>query len=128
MAVRGVLRQTAQRRGAVLNERFYFRRDVAGHLCADPRTAPAADPDAYELMTLDEIINGREGGFSGLVPLIELYLNALNIDVASRRSVCRYLHLISLRASGAAQTPATFIREFVANHPAYRHGAALYGE
>ncbi len=127
----------AQQRGAATAGRFYFRRDVTA---AAASKCAAADPpqqgkqqgtqgqgeedpdDAYELMTLAEIVNGRAGGFPGLVPLVELYLNSLAIDVASRRAVCRYLRLVSLRASGEAQTTAAFIRDYVAAHPAYRHG------
>lgn len=45
--------QTAHKRNAVLNDKFYFRKNVFSS-----RT-PTEDEDEYELMTMNEIINGK---------------------------------------------------------------------
>lgn len=55
--------QTAHKRDAVLNEKFYFRKNVftsrtpTGN--AQPNPESVEDEDAYELMTLNEIVNGK---------------------------------------------------------------------
>ncbi|KAI5635345.1 glutamate-cysteine ligase domain-containing protein [Phthorimaea operculella] len=49
--------QRAQRRGACLNERFWWRRDIG----APKDVAPAVDtPDQYAEMTINEIVNGKQ--------------------------------------------------------------------
>lgn len=52
--------QTAHKRDAVLNEKFYFRKNVftASQSSSRPGT-PVEDDDEYELMTMNEIINGK---------------------------------------------------------------------
>ncbi|KAI9792734.1 MAG: Zn finger-containing GTPase- Activating Protein for ARF [Peltula sp. TS41687] len=88
--------------------------------------------DEYELMTIDEIINGQqpptssstsaaaETSFPGLIPLVETYLNSINIEVETRCELARYLDLIRRRASGDLCTAATWIRSFVRDHADYK--------
>ena len=71
-------------------------------------------------MTIDEIINGSEGGFPGLIPLVESYLDSVNIDVDTRCRLAVYLDLIRKRANGTLWTGAKWIREFVRSHPEYK--------
>ena len=51
-------------------------------------------------MTLDAIINGKQGEFPGLLPLIDVYLGAVDVDVETRCAIQGYLDLIRRRASG----------------------------
>lgn len=75
--------EKAERRDAVRQEKFHFR--VANEI---------------HLMSMNEIINGRED-FIGLVPLVEKYLGEREeIDADTKVSVQKYLALISKRASG----------------------------
>ncbi|KIW14348.1 glutamate-cysteine ligase [Exophiala spinifera] len=95
--------------------------------------------DEYRLMTIDEIINGThsssaavdlgagggdggDGGdyFPGLIPLVESYLDSVNIDVSTRCELARYLDLIRKRADGTLWTGAKWLREFVRSHPDYK--------
>ncbi len=98
--------------------------------------------DEYRLMTIDEIINGTHsctaggaetsnnnnsntaGGdgeyFPGLIPLVESYLDSVNIDVTTRCELARYLDLIRKRADGTLWTGAKWLREFVRTHPGYK--------
>lgn len=86
--------------------------------------------DEYELMTIDEIINGQqpsssssltsEASFPGLIPLVETYLNSINIEVETRCELARYLDLIRRRASGDLCTAAIWIRNFVRDHDDYK--------
>lgn len=93
-------------------------------------TEPAAEE--YALMTIDTIINGKvgpapqlprpsptpppapgesddsaprflqEGMFPGLIPILNSYLENMEVDVDTRCSILNYLKLIKKRASGMA--------------------------
>lgn len=51
----------AQKRGAVLNQKFWFRKDIT--TCVSPPEAskccPMKTSDVYEAMTVNQIINGK---------------------------------------------------------------------
>lgn len=87
-----------------------------------PPTPVGPVEDEYSLMTVDEIINGQSNGtdFPGLIPLVESYLNSMNVDVETRCELARYLDLIRKRASGQLWTGAKWIREFVRSHEEYK--------
>lgn len=145
--------ETAHARDAVLNEKFYFRNDpfparpikptTNGHTsgASTPGTVPSRPPtptgpveDEYSLMTIDEIINGQTLSsssstlaFPGLIPLVESYLNSMNVDVQTRCDLARYLDLIRKRANGQYWTAAKWIRHFIRGHGEY-HGDSVVGE
>lgn len=174
--------ETAHRRDAVLEDRFYFRKDPfpprrpargtpsssrAGSRAGTPappqhrngtHVAPAqrilqenhvrsASPlgvrdepsahfgpveDEYTLMTIDEIINGTPSAsgahsFPGLVPLVESYLDSVNVDIETRCALARYLDVVRKRASGELITGAKWIRGFVRSHEEYK-GDSVVGE
>eukprot|EP01096_Ripella_sp_DP13-Kostka_P007805 TRINITY_DN2879_c0_g1_i1.p1 TRINITY_DN2879_c0_g1~~TRINITY_DN2879_c0_g1_i1.p1 ORF type:complete len:719 (-),score=276.59 TRINITY_DN2879_c0_g1_i1:225-2120(-) len=116
----------AHHRDAVLNERFWFR----SNLHPDPESPQ--DDRPLELMTVNEIINGKEGLFEGLIPLCKKYLDEQPIENAvaqeARNRVDQYLLLISKRASGELITAARWIRNFVDKHPAYKHDSVVSHE
>jgi len=81
-------------------------------------------------MTIDEVINGQRSGqgsaeFPGLIPLVESYLNSLNVDVETRCELARYLDLIRNRANGMLWTGAKWMRDFVRKHPDYGMDSAV---
>ena len=136
--------ETAHNRDAVLNDKFYFRKDPlprrstkANGTSAPPsgactpqdsRPSTPVGPveDEYELMTVDEIINGKpDGGFPGLVPLVESYLDSVNVDVETRCELAQYLSLIKGRASGRLWTTAKWIRHFVREHKGYNFDSVV---
>ncbi|ROT41378.1 glutamate-cysteine ligase [Sodiomyces alkalinus F11] len=139
---------------AVLNQRFYFRKNPFpgrhshvnnGHAnnapsssssSSRPGSRPPSRPptpvgpveDEYTEMTVDDIINGCDNDthtFPGLIPLVESYLDSVNVDVQTRCALDAYLRLISMRASGRLVTAARWIRGFVDAHPAYRHDSVV---
>ncbi|KAI7899812.1 glutamate-cysteine ligase-domain-containing protein [Cokeromyces recurvatus] len=112
--------QTAHKRNAVLNDRFYFRKNVFSTQ-GNHSSLTNEDEDAYELMTMDEIINGKVS----FVPLIHSYLNSTNIDIETRCKLSSYLSLISKRASGELMTGATYLRQFVQQHPDYKQDSIV---
>ncbi|KIV97121.1 glutamate-cysteine ligase [Exophiala mesophila] len=91
--------------------------------------SPCPVEDEYTLMTIDEIINGVKSedsdAFPGLIPLVESYLDSVNIDVATRCELARYLDLIRRRADGRLWTGAKWIREFVRSHADYKGDSAV---
>lgn len=137
--------ETAHKRDAVLNDKFYFRKDPlprrsssrANGSSAPPSGANTPTPsrpgtpvgpveDEYELMTVDEIINGQaDGGFPGLIPLVEMYLDSLNVDVETRCELAQYLALIRGRANGSLWTAAKWIRHFVRGHEEYKKDSVV---
>jgi glutamate--cysteine ligase catalytic subunit len=131
--------ETAHARNAVLEKKFWFRKNPfparaprpfsasgtpsgsATPLSSRPPTPTGPVEDEYALMTVAEIMNGAcENGFPGLIPLVESYLDSMNVDVETRCEFARYLGLIKRRADGRLWTAAKWIREFVANHESYK--------
>lgn len=129
---------------AVLKQKFWFRKNVfpsrpsrATTVVGDDSRPGSAMPsrpgspvvpveDEYEEMTVDEIINGQSSGdFPGLIPIVESYLDSVNVDVETRCELATYLSLISQRASGQLDTTARWIRNFVDAHPAYKHDSVV---
>jgi len=137
--------ETAHARGAVLDKKFYFRknpfpaRQPRSSGTTTPNVSRPATPlgpveDEYALMTIEEIINGAkpdsgsEHDFPGLIPIVESYLDSVNMDVETRCELETYLDLIRKRASGELWTAARWIREFVAQHPAYKQDSVVSDE
>lgn len=141
--------ETAHARNAVLDQKFHFRNDpLPPRPTMKANTASGANTPAYQpsrpptptgpvehehsLMTIDEIINGQSGEgdrcFPGLIPLVESYLNSVNIDVETRCELARYLDLIRKRANGHLWTGAKWIRHFVRNHRDYKGDSVVTGD
>lgn len=132
--------ETAHIRDAVNTQKFWFRKNPTqsrqprsgGSGTSTPISRPQTPhlpvDDEYELMSVDEIINGQakidgtgsgNGGFPGLIPLVESYLNSMNVDVNTRCEIAKYLALIRGRANGSLWTAAKWIRHLVNDHPDY---------
>jgi glutamate--cysteine ligase catalytic subunit len=80
-------------------------------------------------MTVNDIINGSESGeFPGLIPIVESYLDSVNVDVSTRCHLSTYLDLISRRARGDLDTTARWIRNFIDVHPKYKHDSVVNDE
>ena len=134
--------ESAHVRDAVLEQQFHFRNDPLparpvkangtsgntspAYLPSRPPTPTGSVEDEHSLMTIDDIINGQPGeGFPGLVPLVESYLNSVNVDVETKCKLARYLDLIRKRASGQLWTGAKWIRHFVRSHPDYKKDSVV---
>jgi len=149
--------ETAHIRDAVLDQKFYFRKDpfptrpprpyatnggasgTTTPLISRPPTPTGPVDDEYALMTVDEIMNGvsspsssssnpnSDRSFPGLIPIVESYLDSVNVDVETRCGLANYLDLIRKRANGTLWTAAKWIRHFVHEHEAYR-GDSVVGD
>ncbi|XP_064597197.1 glutamate--cysteine ligase catalytic subunit-like [Liolophura sinensis] len=124
----------AQKRDSVREGKFYFRKDVLtgssppeASECCGERPKCCNIEDEYDLFSVDEIINGKGSDFPGLIPLMNMYLDVIDVDVDTRCTVAQYINLISKRASGELLTTARWMRNFVAKHPSY-HGDSVVNE
>lgn len=106
----------AQGRNAIHEEKFWFRNDIQNKGRKD-----------YSLMSISEIVNGKDG-FPGLVPLIQTYLNSMDVDADTQCTLQQYLSFISKRAKGEIWTAAKWLREFVTSHPDYKHDSRISEE
>ncbi|KAF7271477.1 glutamate--cysteine ligase [Rhynchophorus ferrugineus] len=124
--------QNAQKRNACKEQKFWFRKDIttdisppeANRCCRGTNCEPK-DCDLVGLMTVNEIINGKQGEFPGLIPLINSYLNGMDVDADTHCTIQQYLKFIQKRASGEIHTTASFIRDFVTSHPDYKHDSVV---
>ncbi|XP_065844045.1 glutamate--cysteine ligase catalytic subunit-like [Oscarella lobularis] len=112
----------AQRRDAVQAEEFYFRRQPFSDLETNE-----GEPE-YELMSIDAVINGIDGGFPGLVPLIWRYLDLIDLDTDTHSTIRRYLNLMQKRAAGKVLTGAQWMRKFIRSHPKYKKDSVVSDE
>ncbi|KAI0171135.1 glutamate-cysteine ligase [Pestalotiopsis sp. NC0098] len=137
--------ETAHARDAVLEKKFYFRKNpfparptrsamgsgTSTPMISRPPTPTGPVEDEYALMTINEVINGstsEDHDFPGLIPIVESYLDSVNVDVQTRCELDTYLNLIRRRASGELWTAAKWIRDFVDKHPAYKHDSVVDDE
>ncbi|CAF3551830.1 unnamed protein product [Rotaria sp. Silwood1] len=131
--------QFAQKHDAIRREKFHFRKflstkqtpDTPSFISIQKNNSKELEHDKNEcehcFMTIDEIINGSNK-FIGLLNIIQDYLSNIDIDADTRDTINQYLNLISRRAAGTLMTNATWMRHFVANHPAYKHDSVVTDE
>uniref|UniRef100_A0A8C5HGL7 Glutamate--cysteine ligase n=1 Tax=Gouania willdenowi TaxID=441366 RepID=A0A8C5HGL7_GOUWI len=125
--------KVAQRRNAVQEGMFYFRNDifkgcnasVDGNAFAQNGLESDGANEEYTLMSIDTIVNGKEGVFQGLIPILNSYLENMEVDVDTRCTILNYLKLIKKRASGELMTMAKWMREFVSTHPQYKQDSVI---
>ncbi|KAJ7218105.1 glutamate-cysteine ligase catalytic subunit [Mycena pura] len=89
---------------------------------------PLPIEEEYEEMTMNEIMNGKGDDFPGLLGLIRVYLETLDIAPDELSKIDSYLDLVKRRSNGSLLTPATWIRNFVRSHPAYKHDSVVSAE
>ncbi|XP_055614038.1 glutamate--cysteine ligase-like, partial [Uranotaenia lowii] len=130
--------QTSQKRGAVLSEKFWFKKNINGQRSSsnsgqqssglnnhdNKSQSEPGEEEEYALMTIDQIINGK-GCFPGLVPLINSYLGSMDVDADTHCTIQQYLKLIQKRASGELLTTASWIRKEITEHPEYKQDSVV---
>ena len=67
----------------------------------------------------------QEGGFPGVATFIYKYVNSLEMAQEIREVVKKYISFVCKRASGEFITTATWMRNFVMNHPEYKHDSVV---
>ncbi|XP_049773639.1 glutamate--cysteine ligase catalytic subunit [Schistocerca cancellata] len=119
--------QKAQKRDAIRNEKFWFRKDITTEDSPTVATSccQKTECNVYTQMTIDQIINGKDGEFPGLIPLINSYLSGMDVDADTHCTIQQYLKLIQRRASGELLTTAAWMRKFVRTHPDYKFDSVV---
>ena len=130
----------AQKRDAVLTERFWWRKDIFT-VCED-----TTEPEVTE-MSIDEILNGIPGSdyqvrsstllttgqnrftLQGLIALVRDYLRGLeDVEADTMCTLSNYWTLLSQRASGKLKTNAKWMRDFLTRHPSYKQDSHVSEE
>ncbi|WFD33396.1 glutamate--cysteine ligase [Malassezia cuniculi] len=106
----------AQKRDAVHSQKFFFRRSWV-----------PSDVQETKEYSVSELFLGTDE-FPGFVPLVRRYLDSLDVTAGDRARLDEYIDLIAARASGTLQTAATYIRDYVRAHPAYRKDSVISEE
>jgi glutamate--cysteine ligase catalytic subunit len=90
-----------------------------------PTTTSSPHDDEIAAAAAAVAAQDEEDDFPGLIPLVESYLDSVNVDVVTRCELATYLDLIRKRASGELWTAAKWIRHFVAAHPEYKRDSVV---
>ena len=61
----------------------------------------------------------------GICTLIDMYLDKQDISETTRHILKSQVHLVRQRATGERITNAKWMREFVRNHPKYKHDSVV---
>ncbi|KAH8340492.1 hypothetical protein KR067_013152 [Drosophila pandora] len=81
--------------------------------------------ELFQLLSINEIFNGKPNVFPGLVPLIRSYLQSMEVDTDTHCTIEQYLRFIQKRAAGELITTATWMREQVLSHPDYKQDSVV---
>jgi len=98
---------------------------ISNNRRSSPTARGSDEENSYEEMTMTEIMCGKGDYFPGLIPLVRAYLDHINCDAVTMARLSAYLDFIERRASNELITPATWMRNFVRNHPDYQNDSFL---
>lgn len=101
----------AQKRDAVLNEMFYCRTN----------TDNPEDTCSITLKPLHEIIEQFN-------QYIFAYLTEMSVEPEIYSSLSKYISHMTDQANGVTPTPARLMRNFILNHPQYKHDSIVNDE
>ncbi|XP_062138102.1 glutamate--cysteine ligase [Drosophila sulfurigaster albostrigata] len=96
-----------------------------GGVDSDHTDTDDEENELFQLLTINEIFNGKPGVFPGLVPLIRSYLQSMEVDTDTHCTIEQYLRFIQKRAAGELVTTATWIRDQVLSHPDYKQDSVV---
>jgi len=105
----------AHKRGAVQEQKFWFRTNIY-----------SKGPAELHELTIKEIMHGTSanGSFPGFLPLVYQFLKE-KANPDQLPALHRYVDLIAKRSDGTIATNATYMRNFIKNHPAYNHDSVI---
>eukprot|EP00934_Nitzschia_sp_Nitz4_P007972 Nitzschia sp. Nitz4//scaffold57_size113557//74748//78101//NITZ4_004000-RA/size113557-processed-gene-0.140-mRNA-1//1//CDS//3329554873//7962//frame0 len=118
-AVNGTVAENGQK------EVYLDENGVSQQRLKAPCANGSEEENAYEEMTMSEIMCGKGEYFPGLIPLVRAYLDHISAGSLTLKRLNLYLDFIEKRARGELVTPATWIRDFVRNHEDYKHDSVV---
>jgi glutamate--cysteine ligase catalytic subunit len=83
--------------------------------------------EEYDQFTIAEIMTGTKN-MPGICTLVDQYLDEKEISETTRQILKDHVNLIRGRATGERITGATWIRNFVLDHPSYQHNSVVSEE
>jgi len=110
--------KTAHNRDSCRVDKFYFRKNIHNN------SPNGSIENEYELMSINEIFNGKQD-FTGIISIVRRYVQSLNFDFETNQLLSKYIDFVSKRASGEIKSISTWTREFVRNHPDYKHDSIV---
>ena len=126
----------AHKRDAVLNERFYFRKNIVqsdyksldlektGYLKSSMKIH--AEKEEVVEMTLAEILEGKADiEYKGILPLLIELINESEGDAKDKEQIKGYLNFLLKRAKGIYKTGAKYISDFVRVHNEYKFNSIV---
>ncbi|KAJ2374982.1 glutamate--cysteine ligase [Coemansia sp. RSA 2607] len=91
-----------------------------------PLSNGSPDTAEYVELTVDEILNGsKKYRVTGILNIIMSFLPTMRLEYDVEQELRRQLWLVKKRASGRLCTLAIWMRNFVQNHPEYRHDSVV---
>ncbi|EAN92075.1 putative gamma-glutamylcysteine synthetase [Trypanosoma cruzi] len=96
-------------------QKYVMRRDIFAKNIS-------TDPSENSEFTVNEVFNGKDGEYYGLIPLVRRYMEEENMLSSTLEG---YLCFLSMRAAGEIPTAAEYLRNFVMQHPDYGHDSRL---
>ncbi len=121
--------ERAHKRDAILNEKFFFRKNIIFDENYKNKTVGHTEKEIVEEMSLVEILEGKAAiNYKGIFPLIEELIAEQPGSLEEKNKIREYLQFLKGRASGQYKTGAKFIRDFVLNHPNYKQDSIVTHE
>jgi len=110
----------AHKRGASRNSKFLFRKNIE----KESHSNDGNVAEEYEFMTMNEIFHGK-GKFPGTQSYLYKVIEKLDVTEEVRAQIKTYIDFVGDRASGKLLNSAEYIRNFVQEHPDYKHDSAI---
>lgn len=105
----------AHKRNSVQTQKFYFRTNYT----------ESNQEGQFAEISIDQILNGDKA-ITGIIPLMHKYLDEqVAVEPATRQQLNKYLSFIGKKASGEVMTNATYMRQFVKQHPCYNKDSVV---
>eukprot|EP01117_Protostelium_nocturnum_P007754 TRINITY_DN2776_c0_g1_i1.p1 TRINITY_DN2776_c0_g1~~TRINITY_DN2776_c0_g1_i1.p1 ORF type:complete len:710 (+),score=166.16 TRINITY_DN2776_c0_g1_i1:169-2130(+) len=111
----------AHQRDANTQQKFFFRTNIE----AEEKLTEKKIEEEYEEMSMREIFHGNSKGFKGILYYLFKALETIPLKDEENKKVQQYLNFIGKRATGELQTNATWIRNFVQEHPDYKKDSII---
>ena len=103
------------------DEKYVVRRDIFTSI-------PTANDNEFTALNVDQIFNGVEGVYFGLIPLVKRYiteLDAASYSPVDLLKIYTYLEFVAMRAKGEIPTTAQYFREVITKHSDYKQDSRI---
>jgi glutamate--cysteine ligase catalytic subunit len=114
-------------RNSTLERTFHAVRQSKLISVVESRYFKGSIEEEYEECSIADIMNGN-GTRDGICTLIDKYLDEQDIGDSTRQILKDHVNVVRQRATGERLTNATWIRNFIHRHPAYKKDSIVTPE